>query len=245
VIETVTATLRALSAVTSTTTDAAPDAESTPVVPDDLVTEDRRPGVLATQPQIDAACNDTSNRVRNSNFTPESDDSIPPWSVDNHDSAVTVGTEPSPDGNGSVAQFKSAVVGRTITITQPLTVCPGQQYQLSAINRQEHLEAGCTIEYLIGDKRVFVVDPQEDWLVTRGYFTAGVGVEGASVDLRITASCRGSNGIPVTDREGWMRVEVSNVSVTLDDQVRRRRRAVQVEAVQQDVEEFAALLFIE
>jgi hypothetical protein len=194
---------------------------------------------------MDVACNDTSNRVSNSNFNPESDGSIRPWSVDNHDSAVSVSTEPSPDGNGTVAQFKSAVVGRTITITQPLTVCPGQQYRLSAINRQEHVEAGCTVEYKVGDTRVFVVDPQEDWLLTSGYFTAGVGAQGASVDLRITSSCRGSNGIPVTDGQGWMRLEVSRVTVALDNQARRRRRAVQVQAVQEDVEEFAALLFTE
>jgi hypothetical protein len=181
--------------------------------------------------------------VSNPNFAVREDGTVPPWSVDDLDPAITVGSEKDPAGNGTIAQFKSAVVGRTLTITQPLTLCPGKQYELSALNRQANALAKCTAEYRIGENLVFSVTPQTNWLRHSEFFTAGEGVDGASVDVRVTASCAGYEGMPVTDTEGWMRVEVSGVSVVLDGDGGKRKRGVNV-AVEKVVRRYAALVWV-
>jgi hypothetical protein len=73
---------------------------------------------------------------------------------------------------------------------------------------------------------VFTVTPQVTWLKHTEFFTAGEGVQGASVDVRVTASCAGYESVPVTDTEGWMRVEVSGVSVVLSGGGRKKRGLV-------------------
>ncbi|KAI1665508.1 hypothetical protein L13192_10449 [Pyrenophora tritici-repentis] len=214
-ISTLTETVTAGAVSTSASSSSTSSASS----PADLDTEDRRAGQLATQPQIDVACANPDNVVTNPNFTMSSDNTVAPWTVDNLDPTITVGSEQDPNSNGTIAQFRSAVVGRTLTITQPLTLCPGQQNELSSMNRQANTMAGCTAQYRIGNHTVYTVTPQTTWLQRSEYFTAGPGVEGASVDLQITASCSGYAGMPVTDQAGWMRVDISAVSVVLYDVV--------------------------
>lgn len=158
----------------------------------------------------------------NPNFAVRDDGQVPGWSVDASDPVITVESEKDPNGNGTIAQFRSAVVGRTLSITQPITLCPGQQYSLSALNRQANVLAKCVATYEVGTDTVFTVTPQESWLPSNGFFTAGAGVDGASVNLNITASCAGYAGFPVSDTEGWMRVEVSGVSITKDDDSQRK-----------------------
>ncbi|KAK1916631.1 hypothetical protein P3342_012256 [Pyrenophora teres f. teres] len=211
--------------------------------PADLHTEDRRAGQIATQPQIEAACANPDNVVTNPSFSMSSDNTVSPWTVDNLDPTITVGSEQDPNSNGTIAQFKSAVVGRTLTITQPLTLCPGQQYELSSMNRQANTMAGCTARYRIGNHTVYTVTPQTTWLERSEYFTAGLGADGASVDLQITASCSGYAGMPVTDQAGWMRVEISAVSVVLYDVDGSRSKKRAVSVVEMEPVEYAALMW--
>lgn len=210
----------------------------------------RRSGTDASEEQIQAACADPGNIVLNPNFGMQEDGSLPGWSIDARDPAITLGSEPAPTGNGTIAQFKSAVVGRTLTITQPITLCPDQQYDLSALTRQAHVAAGCNVKYSIGNDSVVTVTPQESWVEQKTFFTARSGVAGASADLTITASCKGFNSIPVADEEGWMRVEVSGVQIIKDkDNRKARKRAstvVSTEVVSKNVVEdqgFAALVW--
>lgn len=216
------------------------------MTPLDLDARFRELGDPATQAQIQAACADSENVVLNPNFAMSADSTVPNWSVDELDPAITVGSEPAPAGNGTIAQFKSAVVGRTLTIQQPLTLCPGQQYEISGLTRQAHKEAGCTVEYIIGNKTISTVTPAESWLEASSFFTAQDGVEGASVDLKITASCKGFAGIPVADQEGWMRVEVSGVSV-MQDQDRRKTKGKRgvLETQRAESQGYAVVVFSE
>ncbi|KAF1832490.1 hypothetical protein BDW02DRAFT_581167 [Decorospora gaudefroyi] len=90
---------------------------------------------------------------------------------------------------------------------------------------------GCTAEYKVGDRIISRVSPQMAWLEITEFFVAGEGLQGASVDLRITASCEGYGGMPVTDQEGWMRADVSGVSVTMDEDGRKVKRGLMSFAV--------------
>lgn len=193
----------------------------------ELGSRNRRAGTLASQSQIVDACADRANIIQNPNFAVGDDGGVPGWAVDANDPSVTVGSEPAPAGNGSIAQFKSAIVGRTLAISQPLVLCSDQQYEISALTRQAHKEAGCTVQLSVGNKNITTVTPQETWLATSKFFTAGAGVAGASVDLTITVSCKGYYGIPVADEEGWMRVEVSGVSIVQQpDSQQAKKRGV-------------------
>lgn len=205
----------------------------TPLGPADLESRFRRAGTPATPSQIDAACNDIDNIVLNPNFTVVDNGTVPGWSVDaTDDGTITVTSESNPTGNGTIAQFKSAVVGRTLSITQPLTLCPGAQYTLSSLDRQASEMAACTVTYTIGGEVIATIKPQEEWLSSSTFFTAKDGVDGATVDIQVTARCGGYGGLPVSDQEGWMRVEVSGISVVRDADGRRVKRG---EAVAKEV----------
>ncbi|KAH9879685.1 hypothetical protein IAQ61_001504 [Plenodomus lingam] len=225
-VETTTLVQTVTAGASSTVSEAAPAASS--FTPLDLVARFREEDDPATQAQIDSACADSDNIVLNPNFAIGADSSVPNWSVDGTDRTITVGSEPAPSGNGTIAQFKSAVVGRTLTITQPLTLCPGQQYEISALARQAHKEAECTVQYVVGNDTVATVEPAESWLEESFFFTAREGVAGASATLEITASCQGWEGIPVADQEGWMRVEVSGVRVVQDAGARKMKRMMRM-----------------
>jgi hypothetical protein len=112
------------------------------------------------------------------------------------------------------------------------------------LNRQANALAKCTAEYRVGDEVVFTITPQEAWRRHSEFFTAAMEVEGASVDVRITASCAGYEGMPVTDTEGWMRVEVSGVSVVMDGVGGDvGKKSVQVQGVERAVKRYAALVW--
>jgi len=166
--------------------------------------------------------------VRNPNFAMSNASSVPEWSVDDADPAITIGSERAPTGSGSIAQFKSAIIGRTLTIKQALVLCPGKKYSLSALSRQAHKEAGCKIDYVIGNDNVTQNTPAETWQETNAVFTAGAGTEGASADLKITASCEASANTPlsVSDPKSWMRVEVSGVNVVQEKSLAKRIRVM-------------------
>lgn len=211
----------------------------------DLASRLRRSGTPATEEQIQAACADVENIVLNPNFGMQDDGTLLGWSIDTHDPSITLDSEPAPTGNGTIARFKSAVVGRRLTITQPVTLCPGQQYELSALTRQAHVEAGCTVEYTIGNDTVISTTPQQIWLKEDSFFTAQPGVAGASADIKITANCKGFSGFPVADDEGWMRVEVSGVSIVKgkDNSKVKKRDATVVSTTEVEKQGYAALVW--
>jgi len=109
------------------------------------------------------------------------------------------------------------------------------------MNRQANTMAGCTARYRIGNHTVYTVTPQTAWLQSSEYFTARQGVDGASVNMQITASCSGYAGMPVTDTAGWMRVEISAVSVVLYDANSKIKRAFSM--VEEEPVEYAALMW--
>jgi hypothetical protein len=160
--------------------------------------------------------------VLNPDFAQESDGTVPGWSIDSTDPNIAVTSVDSPDGNGTIAQFRSAAAGRELTTMQPLTVCPGEQYSFSASARQENELAGCSVEYAIVDSTgkkdvILTTKPQTGWVQKDAFFTAKTGDKAAEVELWITARCDGFQGFVVSDDEGFMRVEVAGVSVVKDD----------------------------
>ncbi|KAH8722999.1 hypothetical protein GQ44DRAFT_729140 [Phaeosphaeriaceae sp. PMI808] len=114
-----------------------------------------------------------------------------------------------------MAQISSAAAGRELSLTQPLTLCPGSQYSFSVTSRQGNTLADCSLEFsteALDDtkKRVLITEPHEAWLATNAIFTVG---DDPSVDLVIRAKCNRYMGIVASDSEAWMRVEVQGVSV--------------------------------
>ncbi|UPX20391.1 uncharacterized protein EKO05_0010623 [Ascochyta rabiei] len=175
----------------------------------------RRTGTLATEEQIAAACADKSNLVLSPALNIQPDNSTEGWFVGPSENTITV-TSVTTD-NGTIAQFRSAFPGRTISLIQPLTLCPGTQYELSALTRQASSSSRCTAQFRVGNDVVFTATPQTSWISETERFTAGAGPEGASVDLQIVGSCAGFFGAPVgADADGYMVLEVGPVSVVAD-----------------------------
>ncbi|KAJ4336827.1 hypothetical protein N0V95_008493 [Ascochyta clinopodiicola] len=175
----------------------------------------RRTGTLATEEQIAAACADTSNLILSPALDIQPDNSTEGWFVGPSDNTITV-TSITTD-NGTIAQFRSAFPGRTISLIQPLTLCPGTQYELSALTRQASRSSRCTAQFKVGNDAVFTATPQTSWISETQRFTAGAGPEGASVDLQVVGSCEGFFGAPVgADADGYMVLEVGSVSVVAD-----------------------------
>ncbi|KAF1912136.1 hypothetical protein BDU57DRAFT_459500, partial [Ampelomyces quisqualis] len=178
----------------------------------------RARGQPASQYQRDAACGLTSNIIRNPDFA-TSNGEVYGWDIDTSDPNITLETGDSPTGNGTIAQFRSAAAGRELTVTQAMTLCPGQEYDFAASTQQASALADCrvvfTVVYLDGTRSsVLSVAPKEDWTRQNATFTAGSQPE---ADLEIAATCNGYLGVPVADQDGWMRVEVQGVSMVRDD----------------------------
>ncbi|KAF9697700.1 hypothetical protein EKO04_004461 [Ascochyta lentis] len=175
----------------------------------------RRSGTLATQEQIAAACADTSNLVLSPTLNIQPDNSTEGWFVGPSENTITVASVTT--DNGTIAQFRSAFPGRTLSLIQPLTLCPGTQYELSALTRQANRDSRCTVQFRVGSDSVFTATPQTSWLSETERFTAGAGPEGASVDLQVVGNCAGFFGAPVgADADGYMVLEVGSVSVVAD-----------------------------
>jgi hypothetical protein len=61
---------------------------------------------------------------------------------------------------------------------------------------------------------VFTVSPQVTWLQRSQVFTVPDSVEGASVNIRIRVTCKGSDQAPVgTDESGFMVAEFDDASL--------------------------------
>jgi hypothetical protein len=193
---------------------AAPDASSAPAI-------FRARGTPATPAQRDAACNVTTNIIRNANFSQSTNDgSVADWDIDdNNDPNITLDSVTAGTGNSSIAQFRSAAAGRELTVTQAMTLCPGQEYEFAASTEQADALADChcsfNVVYADGTKvNILTVEPTENWERQNATFTAGAQPE---ADLQISARCDGYKGLVVTDQTGWMSVEVQGVSMVKDD----------------------------
>jgi hypothetical protein len=178
----------------------------------------RRSGEIATSDQIAYACADTSNLVTNGDFEAGTGPTALGWTIAPEDSLITFRVAPSTAANGSTtlaAQVLSGAPGRSLTVSQPLTLCPGRQYRLSSANRQANLLSKCTISYFIGDDEVYTPpsSPQETFLGRSEFFTAGTTPQDVSQDLRITTRCDGEGGALVgANADGVMVAELDDVS---------------------------------
>jgi hypothetical protein len=194
------------------TASATADASSAPVPTLDRF---RRSGTLATQDQIAAACADNGNLVLAPELTIQPGNDTEGWFVSSDDPTITVSSITT--DNGTVAEFRSPIPGRLVSLTQPLTLCPGTQYELTGLTRQANRRSGCTTQFRIGTDSIFTATPQTSWISRTERFTAGAGPEGASVDLTLVMSCAGFNGASVgADANGYMSGQVGAVSVTAD-----------------------------
>ncbi|KAF3042704.1 hypothetical protein E8E12_008429 [Didymella heteroderae] len=208
----VSAILSAVSSVASdvtasATSDAASEVTAAPV------SRFRRSGTLATQEQIDAACNDTGDLVLSPTLNIQPNNSNEGWFVSQFNPTIPV--ESAATANGTIARFRSAFPGQTAALSQPLTLCPGTQYDLTASTRQADSRSGCTVQLRIGSNSVFTASPETTFTSRTEQFTAGPGAEGASVDLTLVMSCAGFAGAVVgADPEGYMVGEIESVSVT-------------------------------
>jgi hypothetical protein len=174
--------------------------------------------VTASPEQIAAACASRENILFNPDLELQDDNNAFGWSNVPQDQFISFRTFPSTSQhtkNGTRSgRVLSAAAGRSIDISQPVTLCPGKQYELSAWNRQQSLLSQCSLEYWIGDDRVFIASPQMSWLKRSQFFTVSDSVEGASVNIRIRVACKGSAGAPVgTDEAGFMVAEFDDVSL--------------------------------
>jgi len=176
----------------------------------------RRSGILATQEQIDAACSDNGNLVLSPTLNIQPDSSTEGWFVSQFDPTIPV--DSVTNDNGTIARFRSAFPGQTTQLSQPVTLCPGTQYQLGALTRQANTRSDCTVQFRIGNDAVFTARPQTTWLQRSERFTAGAGTEGASQDLIMVMSCAGFAGAAVgADAEGYMVGEIGAVSVVREE----------------------------
>lgn len=178
--------------------------------------------MIATPEQIAAACADKGNIIFNPAFELEDDNNAFGWSSKPQDDFISFRTFPSTDQhtvNGTRSgRVLSAAAGRTIVISQPVTLCPGKQYSFSAYNRQGNLLAECKLEYSLGNKTVFTASPQEGWLRSSAFYVAGNTPNDVSIDGKIKVTCAGSDGATTgTDESGFMVAEFDDVSLVQDE----------------------------
>jgi hypothetical protein len=174
----------------------------------------------ATDAQREAACNSTANIIQNPDFSQAAPDgSVAGWEVDNTDPNSTLDSVPTGTGNGTIAQFRSAAAGRELTVTQAMTLCPGQTYEFAASTEQADAMADCHCTFSLvepdGTKTTILeVEPSGNWEKQNATFVAGAAPE---ADLQISARCDRSKDVVVSNQTAWMKVEVQGVSMVRDD----------------------------
>lgn len=184
------------------------------MIPATTVRSYRRSGETASKEQIDQACSDHSNIVFNPDFSIAADNTAFGWTTAAEDAFVSFQTENSTGNSTSHARVLAAATNKSVTISQPLTLCPGKQYKLSSSNRVANVFSKCQADYFIGSEYVDTATPQESYLKTQEFFTAGNTPEEVSQDLRIVVKCNGEAGIPAgTDGKGYMSLEIVDVGV--------------------------------
>jgi hypothetical protein len=173
---------------------------------------------VATQEQIDQACADHDNIVINPDFSFEAANTAFGWATKADSDFVTFRTENSTDssGNSQFARVLAAATNEALTISQPLTLCPGKEYRLSSTNRVGNLMSKCQAAYYMGNDFVYQASPQETFTRRQEFFTAGSSPADVSPDLRIAVTCNGEAGIPAgTNADGYMNLDIDDVSVQM------------------------------
>jgi hypothetical protein len=200
----------ASSAVADITASATSDVEATATP----VSRFRRTGTLASQDQINAACADAGNLLLSPTLSIQTDNTTEGWFISSDfDPSIILSSVST--ANGTIARFSTAFAGEVAQLTQPLTLCPGTEYTIRGLNRQDDTRSGCTVQYRVGPNAVFTAKPLTSWTEESATFTAGSGIEGASQDLTLVLSCAGRGGAPVgANLAGYMVGEVGAVSVT-------------------------------
>lgn len=198
------------SAVADITASATSDIEATATP----VSRFRRTGTLASQEQINAACADAGNLVLSPTLSIQADNTTEGWFVSSDfDPSIILSSVST--ANGTIARFSTAFAGEVAQLTQPLTLCPGTEYTIRGLTRQDDTRSGCTVQYRVGPNAVFTAKPLTSWTEESATFTAGSGIEGASQDLTLVVSCAGRGGAPIgANLAGYMVGEVGAVSVS-------------------------------
>ncbi|KAJ4349684.1 uncharacterized protein N0V89_008301 [Didymosphaeria variabile] len=174
----------------------------------------RRTGEVATQEQIDQSCADHDNIVINPDFSPEAANTVFGWTTNADDPSVNFRTQNSTDGQ--FARVLAAATNTALTISQPLTLCPGKEYKLISTNRVGNLMSKCQADYYIGDDFVYQASPQETFTKRQEFFTAGSSPADVSQDLRVVVKCNGEAGMTAgTDADGYMNLDIDDVGVQL------------------------------
>ncbi|KAL1610546.1 hypothetical protein SLS60_002215 [Paraconiothyrium brasiliense] len=174
----------------------------------------RRTGEVATQEQIDQACADQDNIVINPDFSFEAANTAFGWNTTADDQFVDFRTMNSTDGQ--FARILAAATNTAMTISQPLTLCPGKEYKLTSTNRVGNLMSKCQADYYIGSDFVYQASPQETFTKRQEFLTAGSSPEDVSQDLRVVVKCNGESGIPAgTNADGYMNLDIDDVGVQM------------------------------
>ena len=103
--------------------------------------------------------------------------------------------------------------GASISIWQPVTLCPNGSYYLEAWDRQYPLLAECVVSYVLGNQTVFSTSPQEAWRAQKVIYTAGETAAAVSLTFNITVTCPGPSGKLSEDAKGEMIAEIDDLSL--------------------------------
>ena len=189
---------------------ASPPQASSPAAPSSSPTTfPRRPGVPPTPAQIAAACDsDPENAVyngdfgRRARFAGRAEPLGWGWSGD---AAFTDARASAAGGGGAwrrVGRFNASRAGQAGALLQPLTLCPGATYRLSAAARAPDggrtAAIRCRARFEIGGRAVGTLVPGPRWeeaLVDAADYTVGPDDADAAVDLRVEMACPGAPSV--------------------------------------------------
>jgi hypothetical protein len=140
------------------------------------------------------------------------------WTIVPQDDYIMFRSGPSTGANNTApnsARILSGAAGRSLNVTQPITLCPGRRYRISSSNRQANLLSKCTNRYSIEDPdEVYTASPQEYFTTSERNYTAGLSAQDVSRDLKITTVCAGEGGaLAGADDDGFMIAEYNSVGV--------------------------------
>ncbi|KAJ9640394.1 hypothetical protein H2199_005933 [Coniosporium tulheliwenetii] len=168
-------------------------------------------GETATEAQIAAACANTGSLVTNGGFETTSQDfGAQGWTDSTTSTSIYFLTHSSATAHGGLREgrFVSSEAAATIRISQPLTLCPGTMYALSAYHRQTSDLMQCEVWYKLGGEEVFSDQPGTVYEGQSNFYTAGDSAADVSVDFDITVRCSGQ-----TDVDGQMVLDVDDVAL--------------------------------
>ena len=198
----------------STRSAQSPAASATAALPDL-----RKVNATATDAQISRACANKGNLVYNSGFDAADNAGAPlDWfsNQNGRDSRFDAYNSTRQHAGSSTHSARVILTASdtSITISQPLTLCPNTRYQFSSWDRQADLLSECQTAYGIGGYTLFAVFPQEFWRQHNATFTTGATPQDCSLDLSISVVCRGNGGSLVGDGSSGMITELDSLRIT-------------------------------